>query len=239
MWKQVKNTISHAFFPARCAYCQEVVAKGQTVCSSCYPKLSFIDKSCLSCGYSTQDCRCKKQKHEYVAFTAPFYYNGSPQRAVKSLKFYNHGYVAVEMARCIGTKVRADFEGVRFDFVTGVPLSKRGYTKRGFNQAGLIAKCVGEILHIPYDGHLLKKVYDTEPQHDLPAARRQGNVIGAYDISSIDLIDGKIILLIDDVLTTGATINECARTLRAYGAAKVYCAAFTVAKRENKAKKEK
>lgn len=229
MWSTLKKTLDRALFPARCAYCNEVIASDRPVCGGCAAALKGIGPACPNCGYQLSDCSCRKRQREYRAVTAPFYYEGLPKQAVHSLKFYNHGYIADEMALRMSDKIKTDFHAITFDCITGVPLARKRQRMRGFNQADLIAMKIGQRLMIPF-APLLKKIFETEPQHDLPASRRGGNVVGAYDAISPALVNEKRILLIDDVLTTGATMNECARTLKAYGAKEVYCAVFTVTK---------
>lgn len=230
MFVKLRNSLANALFPARCAYCGEVITGSKTTCDICAKKLKQIETNCLCCGYDKKDCVCGKKAHHYKAITAPFYYQGLPEQAVKSLKFSGKAYVADEMSHRIAEKVKADFKEIPFDVITSVPLFWRRKQERGFNQTDLIAKQVGQRLAIPFCPNLVKKIFETKPQHDLPAKRREGNVIGAFNVVKPELVKDKTILLIDDVSTTGATLNECARTLKIYGAAEIYCAAFAVTK---------
>lgn len=238
LWGKIKKSVTHAFFPTRCAYCSQVVAAHISSCSDCRKVLSPIMKSCPFCGYELSHCRCKKPRRHFQAITSVFYYDGLPKKAVQNLKFNACGDIVREMSLRLSEKVTTDFTGVPFDLVIGVPLFHKRLRERGFNQSDLLAQAMGRQLNIPFSSNVLTKDFDTEPQHDLPAPLRVGNVVGAYYVPHPEQIDGKTILLADDVFTTGATVDECARTLKIFGASAVYIATFTVTKWKKRDGKE-
>jgi len=120
-----------------------------------------------------------------------------------------------------------DFDGIRFDLIACIPITKKQHKKRGYNQSWLLAAELGTLLGLPASQHLLLKPADIKPQHSLNAKERQANVLDAFCVQSDADVAGKTILLCDDIKTTGATLNEGAKTLLAAGAAEVYavCAA--------------
>ena len=112
--------------------------------------------------------------------------------------------------------------------LTAVPLGRRRRRKRGYNQAELLARRVAGALHIPY-ADLLEKVRNNPAQRKQNARSRRVNVYGAYAVIDDSALWDKTVLLIDDVKTTGATLNECAKMLRMHGAKAVYAATVAIA----------
>ena len=128
----------------------------------------------------------------------------------------------------------AGFEN--FDVLTWVPVSRLRRMKRGFDQVELLAKEVALQLGVQALP-CLKKIRHTPPQSTLPtAAQRRANVLGAYVATNPECIREKRVLLLDDIITTGATVSECAQTLLLAGAKEVRCAAIAVASHEHKSK---
>ena len=139
-------------------------------------------------------------------------------------KFYNRrSYGAVYgrlLAMMLSSKPLCDY-----DILTWVPVSRRRRWLRGYDQVELIARSAGQELNTPAIA-VLKKIKHTKPQSRLPDyARRKANVMGVFSVSDPALIAGKRILLLDDIITTGATVSECARVLLTAGAKEVHCAA--------------
>ena len=115
--------------------------------------------------------------------------------------------------------VRREYGGIPFDVVTAVPLHQQEHRERGFNQAEKLGQAVAKRLHLPY-GVTLRKITVTAPQKELKAVQRTGNLLGVFDVCA-DISD-KTVLLVDDVITTGATLDECAKMLKIFGAKEVY-----------------
>ena len=133
-------------------------------------------------------------------------------------------FFAQEMANTINKR----FKNVEFDAVLPVPMHIKKLRKRGFNQSEMLARNVSEKLGVPYENKLLFQGKCTKSQHTLKYKQRLVNVKDAYKVANVPN-DYKTVLLVDDVLTSGATINECAKKLRINGVQNVYC--ITVAKR--------
>lgn len=145
-------------------------------------------------------------------------YHGAAKRAVIRLKRRAGVEEVALFGGYLAAAVRRDFPEVLFSTVTAVPLHRKKERRRGFNQSKRLAQATAARLGIPY-ADTLTKVRITEDQHTLSAAERQKNLIGAFQAAHP--VSG-IVLLVDDVRTTGATLGECARVLRAAGAAQVY-----------------
>ena len=131
------------------------------------------------------------------------------------------------MAQCAAE----NFAG-EFDAVTWVPVSKKRLKKRGFDQAELLARTAGRALDLPAAA-LLRKCRHTQPQSGLEEeSARRANALGAYELLPGGKLEGKRVLLVDDVVTSGATLSECGRVLLQGGAAAVYCLTLAQARRE-------
>ena len=123
----------------------------------------------------------------------------------------------------IAASVKEKFQDVTFDYITFIPQTANEMQERGYNQTEILADELGRKLNIPV-ATLLVKLYETKRQHNVPLLMKSGNVTGVFDCVQLEKIKGKTILLIDDIKTSGKTMNECAKMLNLYDAANVYCA---------------
>jgi ComF family protein len=158
---------------------------------------------------------CLKDPPQFDLTVAAFRYNFPLDRVVHAFK-YGH---QLALANWFGQQIQAKIADRAFDKIVPLPLHVDRLRERGFNQAGEIAKVLGTLLALPVDLETLVRTRATSPQADLADKERRRNVHGAFECRG-DL-SGQRILLIDDVMTTGATANECARTLKMHGAQSV------------------
>jgi ComF family protein len=158
-----------------------------------------------------------------------WYYDGSVRESVLDFKFRGIRSHARSYGRLLAMKlVREGLDD--FDILSWVPVSPLRRWRRGYDQVELIARAVGEALGTQ-PKPLLKKVRHVPPQSGIAgAAERRANVLGAYKVPNPALVAGKRILLLDDIITTGATISECAKTLLAAGAKEIYGVAVAAAR---------
>ncbi len=233
MNKLLKN-ILWLFFTNRCKYCNTLIKKDEDFCDDCRDNLPVIkgDK-CKFCGVEKSRCDCKKHKTEYDGITSPFYYEDSIALAVRRLKFYGKTFIADALAQKMAESINADFKDIDFDCVCYVPFTLSQKIKRKYNQSELIAERVSHYLDLPLS-NIMVKLFDTDSQHDMGFRHRKGNVFGIYDIKDNADVKGKTILLVDDVKTSGATLNDCARILKIRGAESVYVATAAIASAKNK-----
>lgn len=226
---RMANLIKYSIYPRRCDVCGRVVSVDENVCSDCADNIRIVGKICLNCGKAKADCNCKKEHHKpsYDGIIAPFMFDKNVPRAIYNLKFFGRSELAEPMGHQISTVVKERFGDIEFDYVTFVPLTFRRNYKRGYNQSRLLAKTVSKDLGIECKP-LLKKLFNNPPQRTLSAKYRRGNVFGVYDVKNMDILLDKTILVIDDVKTTGATLNNCAYVLKMYGAKSVYAATFAI-----------
>ena len=205
-------------FPSKCILCGKLLqAEEQDLCRECrvdspeYPgakdTIQFLD-----------------------SFTAVWYYEGNVRRSLLRYKFYNCRSFAHGYGRILAMKLlRENPEG--FDCITWVPVSFLRKLTRGYDQVELLANAVGRELGME-PVPLIRKVRHNRPQSGISGeAERRANVLGAYRVLNREAISGKRILLLDDILTTGATAGECARILLTNGAKEVHCAAVAAARK--------
>lgn len=233
MKADLTQDILRFFFPDRCICCGRVVSFKEKYCNECLGSLPRIKPPlCLYCGASAEDCTCKRKKSYYSRCIAPFYYDGGIRDGLQALKFHGKIARADGFAEEMAAFARKVYGGNQFDLAVCVPMTRGQIKNRGYNQSALLAKRAAELLNIPFAPNALSKVFDNHPQHSLPSGERSGNVAGVFDCRDEAAVTGKHILLIDDIKTTGATLNECAKMLIIAGAESVSCLCCAVVRRE-------
>ena len=226
-WEALTGSLLDLLFPPRCVVCGKV---GTWLCASCAPALPWLDgPTCIRCGVPIQKgqlCpQCQQNPPRLEAIRSVFLFDGPLRDAIHRLK-YRHGH---SLAQPLGS-LMADYWGTRgqpVDVIVPVPLHLSRLRRRGYNQAALVACEFGRQMGIPVDEQALQRVRNTASQMRLNAAERRRNVRGAFR-SLNGHIQGKKALLIDDVCTTGATLEACADALREGGATEVW--ALTLAR---------
>jgi len=210
--------LMHLLFPPKCILCGKLL-KGNEL------------DLCRECRGDSPEYPARKEKLQFLdSFTAVWYYEGNVRRSLLRYKFYGARSFADGYGRLLAMKLlQAHPEG--FDCLTWVPVSPLRKFTRGYDQVQLLADAVGRELGMQ-PVPLLKKVRHNRPQSRIrDAAKRRGNVLGVYREENREIISGKRILLLDDILTTGATAGECARVLLTAGAKEIHCAAIAAARK--------
>jgi ComF family protein len=218
------SALVNVVFPHRCGLCGKVVDPDTELCDNCARMTCRVPTPiCFACGRSKKDCDCGGAHGRFVAaFAAPYYYRDAVRDAIHRLKFEGQTDVADTLARDMTEFAKEVFWGVRFDCVTFVPMTSREIRERGFNQSRLLAERVANGLELEAEA-LLTKLYETQRQRELTGWDRSGNVLGVFDVTSPDRVEGRRILLCDDLTTTRSTLTECAKMMKLYGAREVYC----------------
>lgn len=165
---------------------------------------------------------CLRKRPFYHAAWAPYHYEGAILKAVHRLKYGCKDFAAKGLGPLLARFAAARLEDLQGLVVMPVPLHPRRLRERGFNQSLLLARHVSQSLSAELDFLSLRRVRYTQPQARLSKEERGKNVRGAFQLRHDAVIRGRPILLVDDVVTTGNTINECARILRKGGAQKIY-----------------
>lgn len=212
--KELLNRALALLYPTRCAFCHNLMPWNVPVCDHCRNTIPRTEGA----------GQCQTFPHVSKC-VSPLYYEGTVRDSLLRYKFQSlTGYAKIYgefLAKCI------DENGISCDSITWVPLSSRRKHSRGYDQAQLLALELSRRTGIPCV-RLLRKIRNNPAQSGTGGrAERKANVAGLYRAVSPDQIAGKRILLVDDIVTTGATLSECASMLRKAGAADV--CAVTVA----------
>lgn len=230
-----KDTVLWLLFTTHCKYCNTLIEKGE-ICADCSKALPEIKgERCKYCGAEKERCRCKKHRMGYDGITSPFYYEGGIKKGIGRLKFNGKENIAYTLATAMASSVKNDFGDVSFDFICFVPFTPMQKIRRNYNQSELLAEHLSQILKIPLKKVLIK-LFETDSQHNQNLRNRSGNVFGVYDIKENADVKYKTVLLVDDIKTTGATLNECAWLLKIRGAKEVYCVTAALTGNDKKEK---
>ena len=214
-------SILDLLFPPKCILCGKVLERGET-------------DLCHGCRIDSPECPVSKTKLPFLdSWAAVWYYEGPVRKSLLRYKFQGSRSYAAGYGRLLAMKLLQEHpEG--FDALTWVPISRLRKMKRGFDQVEELALCVGKELGIK-PVRLLKKIRHNKPQSGISEqAQRRANVLGVYQAADPEKIAGKRILLLDDIVTTGATAGEAARVLLTAGAKEVYFGAVAAARHDSK-----
>lgn len=219
-----KGAIS-ALFPNVCIACGEAIAEGEYLCEYCDEMAATVDftKNCRRCGRDKKSCECSKRVFHFSGCAAPFYNEGVIQNAMYSFKFAHKDYIAKFFAERMAITVKTAYSDIDFDLVCFVPMKLSKKLKRGFNQSEVLAKHISKFLKLPLCYNALVASKHTKIQHKLTSEERFKNVKGKFAANKKHNLTGKTVLLVDDIKTTGATLDECAKQLLLLGADEVYC----------------
>jgi len=203
-------------FPPKCVFCRKILDRGRDgYCAKCAGDLPLTDSA--------------PRDRDGLIVISPLYYEGTVRDAVHRYKFGGASFYAGVFGKLLSDCVLPEY-----DIITWVPLSRERLRQRGYDQAMLLSRATASELGgeaIP----TLRKTVDTKAQSELGGRReRQKNISGAYEVTDAELVKGRRVLLIDDVVTTGSTLRECVGVLTKAGAAKVVCAAFATTRAERK-----
>ncbi len=227
-------------FPPICPICQTLLGEGEKgliVCPDCQKGIRPVRSPyCPRCGlpFSSRDeeahlCgHCLKEKRYFEVHRTCGLYEGALKEAIHRFKYQGE----FSLVRFFGDFMHPPFQILTqehpVDVIVPVPLHIRRLRERGFNQALLLARELSKRTGVPYQERALEKIKDTPFQITLKGKERRKNVKGGFSVAQKEAIAGKSIVLVDDVYTTGATVNECSHTLLTGGAERV--AVLTVAR---------
>lgn len=202
-------------FPRKCILCRRLLGKEET-------------DLCRPCRIGQPEYPYGKKKVPHIAdLTAVWMYEGSVRRSIQRYKFNGARHYAAPYGRLLAMRIQQDLPEA--DMITWVPISAKRLRKRGYDQVELLARAVGPELGIPAEP-CLEKIRDNRANSGLKTpAERRANVLGVYRAVEPKRLHGKRVLLLDDIVTTGATASECARVLLTAGAEEVIFAAVAAA----------
>ncbi|MCJ7776381.1 MAG: ComF family protein [Desulfobulbaceae bacterium] len=240
--------LADIIYPPRCAICRQFLWKGPLInednslsfCPTCIADFRHIRSPlCPICGapfpseikedHPCEDCLRKRPFYDSAG--APYRYEGPILKAIHRLKYGAKSFLAGSLGPLLARFTEEWIKEPGRLLIMPVPLHAKRMRERGFNQSLLLARHVAKGLKSDLDFLSLKRVRYTLPQTRLAKKERQRNVRGAFQLRNRDAVKGKTILLVDDVVTTGNTLNECARVLKKGGSGKVLCVSLARAGR--------
>jgi competence protein ComFC len=214
-------------YPPSCCSCWKI---GKLVCDDCFSSIQTPDvNTCKLCGESLKKpgvcLRCRTNPPHFHSLRSLGYFTGSLRDAVHSLKYQRNlglgEFFSIPLAQVIQR------ERWQIDLITAVPLNKKRRKERGYNQAEILARPVAKKMGISYSSNLIQRIKHTNSQVGLSLQERQNNVVNAF-LAVPALVKSKNVLIIDDVATTGSTMDACAKALMDAGTKNVF--ALTLAK---------
>ncbi|HEY7203666.1 MAG TPA: ComF family protein [Methylomirabilota bacterium] len=234
LWHRWTGALLDLVFPPFCAVCRAALSEARRgpLCVPCWEALERIGPPwCRTCGTpmtaalrATDAPRCGECRRRPPVFAyarAGARYGDVAREALHALKFKGRRGLAAPLADLIVEGGIAQLPMGRPDLLVPVPLHPRRQRERGFNQASLLARRIGQAWSVPARDDLLTRVVATASQTALESTARRSNVRNAFRLRHPEPVRGRHVIVVDDVLTTGATVSECVVTLRAGGATTV------------------
>lgn len=241
-FSKLNTALKDIFFPLRytCSACDKEIFDDEQFCDECEKSVRLItENKCQKCGRETLYAKgeCSSCSHETAVdlSRSVFSYEGAIKSVIHKLKYSSARYLADMLAPYLKNVYIENFFAP--DIITFVPMSIKAEEKRGYNQSELLADALAKLLSA--EAYCtLEKVKDTARQAELDFEERSKNLKGAFKVTDKKFVKGKHVLIVDDVLTTGATSHEVASALKTAGAKSVYLLTVASVSREKKAKKE-
>lgn len=210
MIKRILNLI----FPPKCIFCKKILNTDAEIeiCKECYDQISFKEGASINPGsvcnyYTSVICVCD--------------YTGIVKEAIRRFKFSNKPSYYRAFARLLAQTIKEMTQWQKFDMILSVPLHPQRQRARGYNQSHLIARELSRELGIKNEPRILIRVKNTDNQSLLNRNNRLVNVKDAFKVTNASKIEGRTIFLVDDILTTGTTLNECSKVLKQAGAERI------------------
>ena len=232
--KQFFTALLDVFLPPICHICHSFIPDADTlhICPACCELLPPISSPlCPACGIPFlgvgDDHRCGAcliHPPHFDTARSAFLYEAAIRDLIHSFKYHQQTHLRYPLALLMLAVVTDIMRDHRLNLIIPVPLHRSRLRQRGFNQAVLLGRVLSHHLLIPMQFDTLARTRRTEPQVELSASERRQNVKGAFSVHKPDKIVGRRILLIDDVMTTGSTMDECANELKKAGATTVIAA---------------
>jgi ComF family protein len=226
-----RSTLFQFFLPPQCPCCEKFLEEGQQgVCSDCLSEIRWIvPPFCSICGIpfiskeiDSHPCgACMTHRKYFTMARALGAFEGSLQEAIYRWKYEGKTHLTPFLAEWMAEGLNRYWEPDSLDLLIPVPLHPKRLRQRGFNQALLLVKELSRRTGIPSHKTILQKKKSTIPQVNLSGAEREKGVKGTFHVIGKEELLGKSVLLVDDVYTTGATVNECSKVLLRGGAERI------------------
>ena len=227
------SALGSLFYPPTCVVCANNIERSEYLCGDCHRRAPrIVAPFCAKCsepypGAITQTFRCANCEHRKLHFdcaVAAYRSRGLVRKLVHDFKYGNQRHLRYPLAAWLRETLHDErLRGRRFDLIVPVPLHPARQRERGFNQAALLAELLADSMQVP-SRLVLERTRYTTTQTAYDRAERMENLAGAFRLRKNRDVRDLRVLLIDDVLTTGSTLSECARVLKAAGAISVHAA---------------
>lgn len=229
MYNRIINIVADILFPRRCPVCDEIVLpRGSLICPECVKILSFVKGPvCKKCGKEVFSDRleycfdCTKHTRSFESGRALINYNDAAKDSMVKIKYKNKREYIDFYTEAICRRYGKQIARMRADVLVPVPVHPSRMKTRGYNQAELLARGIGRSLGIPVRSDLLRRSRKTAPQKELNPAERLKNLEQAFEAEG-NFVGIETVILIDDIYTTGSTIEACTRALKRAGVKTVY-----------------
>lgn len=221
------ETIIRLIFPPKCIFCGQIldVSEPLEICVQCLKKAPFMHNGLLLKGHGID----YGSSFDY-AFCL-FEYSEVVKDALIRFKFNDKPGNYRAFAALLAKEIKSLTKKIEFDIIMAIPLHRRKRLERGYNQSNLISKALSREFQLPDWSHLVTRVKDTTSQSLLGKSERRVNVEGAFNVREPGKLKGKRVLLVDDVMTTGCTMDACSRSLLSAGASSVIAAVIATGRR--------
>lgn len=224
-FKRIFNCLLNLVYPTKCIFCSCTLEENNKyndyTCKACYSVLPFIDKDLAF--LSVRNLKDGIERNfDFVDCISAFYYSVPMSTAICNFKFYKNKSNYILFSSYVSEIIKSCYNNIHFDYITYIPMYKNAEYKREYNHSKLLAEEVARILKIPCKTLLVKTV-NNKAQHNLTYKLREINVKGIYTLANQN-VNNKNILIIDDIITTGYTLNEASKVLKSKGTSNVYCA---------------
>ncbi len=231
---KIRCAIINSIFPKTCPVCDKVIAHDEYICRKCVPKIHYIgEPKCKKCGKQLSNkeieyCNdCSKKKHFYNNGLAVFLYDDIISKSIYRFKYHNRRTYAQFYGKAIADNNGSQIKQWGAQVIVPIPIHEKKLIKRGYNQAELIARELGRNIGIKVDEKILVRVINTKPQKEMNKADRKKNLENAFKIAT-NVVEYKKVILVDDIYTTGSTIDECTLALKAAGVEQVYFVSLSI-----------
>jgi len=232
--KQIIDKLVNALYPPKCPICEKVTADRKLkFCADCYNKLHIIEEPvCVVCGkpISRLEARCadcEKQRHVFDGGRITFSYEQISD-SVYRFKYMNRPEYAVSYAEVISKQQQDWLDVISPDLIIPVPLHKKRLIKRGYNQAEELANAISLYTKIPVNTTIVKRVKNTAPLKYSGRGERQNNMKGTFIVCE-NVVKLTTVVLVDDIFTTGSTLDSVAAELKSHGVKRIYFLTITAA----------